>query len=91
MADIAQARTCPRDGTFTACAGAFSDEVLVGTCAVCKLAVTMPNPYFNPKAVKSEPQENVVDDAEFEAEAVDEEPPEDETTASGEQDEFTHV
>jgi hypothetical protein len=46
MADHAVGRNCPRDGTFTACAGAYGDENLVGTCAVCNQAVVAPNPYF---------------------------------------------
>lgn len=46
MADLAIGRTCPHDGTLTACAGSKNDLVLVGVCACCGRTVRQPNHFF---------------------------------------------
>jgi hypothetical protein len=56
MADQAVGRNCPNDGTLTACAGAYADENLVGTCAYCNQTVSTPNPYY------SKPSQPATDD-----------------------------
>lgn len=57
MADQAVGRTCPNDGTLTACSGSYSDENLVGVCAYCSGAVITLNPYYKKPATDTEPEE----------------------------------
>lgn len=59
MADLAIGRNCPNDSTLTACSGSYSDELLVGICAVCRNEVTVANPFWHAAnaPVVSDPEE----------------------------------
>ncbi len=49
MADVAQGATCPNCGTFTACGGAYSDELLTGTCGLGHHVFTKNLSYVKPE------------------------------------------
>ncbi len=56
MADVAQGATCPNCGTFTACGGSFSDELLTGTCGLGHHVFTRNLSYVKPEPAP-EPEE----------------------------------
>lgn len=62
MADLAIGRSCPHDGTLTACTGSKNDRVLVGVCACCGRSVQQLNHYFadDPAEATLEPIEETV-------------------------------
>jgi hypothetical protein len=47
VADHAEARTCPHDGTLVTVAGNHNDETLSGVCPVCHTPMQIPNPTFS--------------------------------------------
>lgn len=76
MADIAHGVICPNCGTFTACAGSFKDENLIGTCGLGHHVVTR-NLWYNadlllqqPEPEELEPEPTPKEEAELQAPEV---------------------
>jgi hypothetical protein len=60
VADIALARACPQCGTLVTCSGAFTDEILTGSCTRCGMegrpcGVEIKNPRYAPPGEKPGP------------------------------------